>query len=277
MAQPQSRAAGEKVALITGASAGIGLAAGVALIRAGYRVFGTSRQAAPHEVRQGIHMLGCDVTDDKSVKQVIKDVVRLAGRIDLLVNNAGRSLIGAAEESSIAQAQALFDINVFGILRTTGEVLPIMRKQGQGRIINISSVAGFLPGPYTALYNATKHAVEGYSESLDHELRTFGIRVALVEPVFTRTALEDNGDKPDRILSVYDKGRSAAISTWRNGIAAGDPVEAVADKVVQAATDKEPSIRYTPGKVAGRLRLMRRFIPEKTFEKSFRKQMGVAD
>ncbi|MBR1326009.1 oxidoreductase [Bradyrhizobium ottawaense] len=270
MAQAQSRAA-EKVALITGASGGIGLAAGVALLRAGYRVFGTSRQAAPNEVRQGIHMLRCDVTDDVSVKQLIKDVVGLAGRIDVLVNNAGRSLIGAAEESSLDQARSLFDINVFGIFRTTTEVLPIMRKQGQGRIINISSVAGFLPGPYTALYNATKHAVEGYSESLDHELRTFGIRVSLVEPVFTRTALEE------RILSVYDKGRAAMNATWRNGIAAGDPVEAVADKVVQAATEKQPSIRYTPGKVAGRLRLMRRFVPEKTFEKSFRKQMGVTD
>ena len=164
MAQAQSRAAAEKVALITGASGGIGLAAGVALIRAGYRVFGTSRQAAPNEVRQGIHMLRCDVTDDESVKQLIKDVIGLAGRIDALVNNAGRSLIGAAEESSLDQARSLFDINVFGILRTTTEVLPIMRRQGQGRIINISSVAGFLPGPYTALYNATKHAVEGYSE-----------------------------------------------------------------------------------------------------------------
>lgn len=277
MAQGQSRAAGEKIALITGASGGIGLAAGVALIRAGYRVFGTSRNAAPNELRQGIHMLACDVTDDESVKQVVRQVIELAGRIDVLVNNAGRSLIGAAEESSIAQAQSLFDINVYGILRTTKEVLPIMRKQGKGRIINISSVAGFLPGPYTALYNATKHAVEGYSESLDHELRTFGIRVSLVEPVFTRTALGDHGDKPDQVLSVYDKGRAAANATWRNGIANGDPVEAVAEKVVKAATDKEPSMRYTPGKMAGRLRLMRRFVPEKAFDKSFRKQMGVAD
>ena len=277
MARNGSNAATGKIALITGASGGIGQAAGVALIRAGYRVFGTSRQAVPGELRKGIHMLRCDVTDDESVKLVIKEVVALAGRIDVLVNNAGRSLIGAAEESSLAQAQGLFDINVFGIIRMTNDVLPIMRKQGNGRIVNISSVAGFLPGPYTALYNATKHAVEGYSDSLDHELRTFGIRVSLVEPVFTRTALEENGDKPDRILSVYDKGRAAMNATWRNGIAAGDPVEAVADKVVQAATEKEPSIRYTPGKTAGRLRLMRRFVPEKMFEKSFRKQMGVAD
>ena len=236
MAQAQSRAAGEKVALITGASGGIGLAAGLALIRAGYRVFGTSRQAAPDEVRQGIHMLRCDVTDDESSRATDQGRRRACRSDRRARDNAGRSLIGAAEESSLDQAQSLFDINVFGILRTTTEVLPIMRKQGQGRIINISSVAGFLPGPYTALYNATKHAVEGYSESLDHELRTFGIRVSLVEPVFTRTALEENGDKPDRILSVYDKGRTAMNATWRNGIAAGDPVEAVAYKVVQAAT-----------------------------------------
>ncbi len=276
MARNESQA-GQKVALVTGATGGIGLAASLALVRAGFRVFGTSRRATPGEVRQGIDMLACDVTDDASVQAAIATVLAQAGRLDVLVNNAGRSLIGAAEESSVAQAQALFDINVFGIIRTTRAVLPIMRRQGSGRIVNISSVAGFLPGPYTALYNATKHAVEGYSESLDHELRTLGIRVALVEPAFTRTALEENGDTPDSILSVYDAGRAAANATWRNGIANGDPVEAVADKVVLAATAAEPDVRYTPGKTSGRLRMMRRFVPEKMFAKSFRKQMGVID
>ena len=201
MAHAQSRAVGEKVALITGASGGIGLAAGLALIRAGYRVFGTSRQAAPDEVRQGIHMLRCDVTDDQSVKQLIKDVVGLAGRIDVLVNNAGRSLIGAAEESSLDQARSLFDINVFGILRTTTEVLPIMRKQGRGRIINISSVAGFLRTLYSALAPPSTP-----SKAIPNRSITNCEHSAFVshwsEPVFTRTALEENGDKPDRILSV---------------------------------------------------------------------------
>ena len=107
-------------------------------------------------------------------------------------------------------------------------------------------MAGFLPGPYTALYNATKHAVEGYSDLLDHELRTFGIRVSLVEWVFTRTALEENGDKPDRILSVYDKGRVAMNASWRNGTAAGDPVEAVANKAVQAATKRSRAFGTRP-------------------------------
>jgi short-subunit dehydrogenase len=169
------------VALVTGASAGIGKAAAQALVRAGYRVFGTSRRPATN-VTPGITMLVCDVTSDESVEQLVKDVVGRAGGIDLLVNNAGRSLIGGAEESSIVQAQDLFDVNVFGMIRLTNAVLPAMRSQGRGRIVNMSSVAGFLPGPYTALYNSTKHAVEGYSESLDHELRAFGIRVALVDP-----------------------------------------------------------------------------------------------
>lgn len=275
MTNTRQQAALERVALVTGAAGGIGLAAGAALIRQGFRVFGTSRRASPGTVHQGITMLPCDVTDDASVAQAVAEVIRLAGRIDVLVNNAGRSLIGAAEESSLAQAQSLFDINLFGIVRTTNAVLPIMRAQGSGRIVNVSSVAGFLPGPYTALYSATKHAVEGYSESLDHELLSFGIRVALVEPAFTRTALEDNADKPDQTLSVYDKGRRAMIATWQTGIAAGDPVEAVADTVVAAATDRQPNARYTPGKTAGRLRLMRRYVPEKAFAKSFRKQMGV--
>src|SRR4029079_12268277 len=120
------------------------------------------------------------------------EVLAKAGRIDLLVNNAGVGLPGGAEESSIAQAQTLFDVNVFGVLRVTNPVLPTMRRQGKGRIINLSSLLGLIPSPYNALYASTKHAIEGYSESLNHELRTFGIRVALVEPGFTRTAFEEN-------------------------------------------------------------------------------------
>lgn len=264
------------VALVTGAAAGIGKAAAQALVKAGYQVFGTSRRAMSTST-PGVTMLVCDVTNDESVKQVVSDVVARAGRIDVLVNNAGQSLIGAAEESSIGQAKALFEVNVFGVIRMATEVLPIMRSQKKGRIINISSVAGFLPGAYTALYNATKHAVEGYSESLDHEVRTLGIRVLLVEPAFTRTALEENGMQPDRISPVYNAGRTAMNARWRAGIAQGDPVEAVADAVLKAATDKECclKLRYNPGKTSGQLRMMRRYVPEKAFAKSFRKEMGL--
>ena len=169
------------VALVTGASTGIGRVTAKALQEAGFRVFGTSRRAAA-ERADGVNMLTCDVTDDASVAKLVDEVLTKAGRIDLLVNNAGIGLLGGAEESSIAQAQALFDVNVFGVLRMTNAVLPAMRRQGKGRIINMSSILGLIPAPYNALYASTKHALEGYSESLDHELRTFGIRVVLVEP-----------------------------------------------------------------------------------------------
>src|SRR5260370_25705747 len=138
-------------------------------------------------------MLRLDVTSDDSVAAVVREVMRLSGRIDLLVNNAGFSVAPAgAEESSIEQARSIFDTNFFWTVRMTRAVVPHMRRQGGGRIINIGSVLGFLPAPYMALYAATKHALEGYSESLDHELRTRGIRVSVVEPAYTQTQFDTN-------------------------------------------------------------------------------------
>src|SRR3954447_8478295 len=180
------------VALVTGASAGIGEAAAHALVGAGFTVYGTSRKAAAGEQRDGVVLLPLDVTDDGSVAGVVREVLERSGRIDVLVNNAGRGIAGAAEESSIEQARALFDTNVFGSIRMIRAVLPQMREQGSGRIINVSSVLGFLPAPFGALYAATKHAIEGYSESLDHEVREHGVRVLLVEPAYTRTSFDAN-------------------------------------------------------------------------------------
>src|ERR1700737_1458081 len=174
------------VALVTGASSGIGLATARALLRNGYLVFGTSRKPMA-DTSDGVTMLVCDVTDDRSVQKVVDEVVSHAGRIDLLVNNAGIGLLGGAEESSAVQAKALFDVNVFGVVRLTNAILPVMRRQRSGRIINMSSILGLIPAPFNALYASTKHAIEGYSESLDHEVRTQGIRVVLVEPGVTRT------------------------------------------------------------------------------------------
>src|SRR5438067_2008507 len=196
------------VAIVTGASSGIGLATANTLSSAGFRVFGTSRRAVP-EKSDGITMLTCDVTDDASVSKLVDEVLTETGRIDVLVNNAGIGLLGGAEESSTAQAQALFDVNVFGVIRMTNAVLPAMRRQRNGRIVNLSSVLGLIPAPYSALYASTKHALEGYSESLDHELRSFGIRVVLVEPAYTRTAFEENIVKPDQLLGIYDSARAS--------------------------------------------------------------------
>jgi NAD(P)-dependent dehydrogenase (short-subunit alcohol dehydrogenase family) len=156
------------IALITGASSGIGEATAHRLAAAGYKVYGTSRRGAPTGQRP-YAMLALDVTSDESVAAAVSEVMRLEGRIDLLVNNAGFGVAPAgAEESSIEQAKAIFETNLFGLIRMTRAVVPHMRRQGHGRILNIGSVLGFLPMPYGALYAATKHAVEGYSESLDH-------------------------------------------------------------------------------------------------------------
>lgn len=174
-----------KIALVTGASSGIGLATAERLARAGHTVYGTSRRGRG-PAAQPFEMLALDVTDDASVQTAVQTVIEREGRVDLLVNNAGFGVAPAgAEESSLEQAQAIFDTNFFGVVRMTRAVLPYMRRQASGRIINIGSVLGFLPMPYGALYAATKHAIEGYSESLDHELRTLGIRVTVIEPAYT--------------------------------------------------------------------------------------------
>jgi short-subunit dehydrogenase len=262
------------VALVTGASSGIGHATAKALQNAGYRVYGTSRRMVT-ERSDGITMLTCDVTNDASVAKLVEDVLTDAGRIDLLVNNAGMGLFGGAEESSVAQAQALFNVNVFGVLRVTNAVLPIMRRQGGGRIVNLSSVQGFIPAPYFALYASTKHAVEGYSESLDHELRSFGIRVVLVEPAYTRTSFEENLAKPDQLLGIYDAARAGMTVAVRNAMEKGDTPEVVAQAVLAAATDSAPKRRYAAGKLARQVNLLRRFVPAAAFDKSLRKQLGL--
>ncbi|MGK6314624.1 oxidoreductase [Neorhizobium sp. DT-125] len=262
------------VALVTGASTGIGHATAKALQNAGFRVFGTSRRAAG-ERSDGVTMLACDVTDDASVAKLVDDVLAEAGRIDLLVNNAGVGLLGGAEESSMAQAQALFDVNVFGVLRVTNAVLPAMRRQGKGRIVNLSSVLGLIPAPYSALYASTKHAIEGYSESLDHELRPFGIRVVLVEPAYTRTPFEENLAKPDQLLDIYDSARVGMNEVLRKAIETGDAPEIVAGTVLKAATASAPRRRYAAGKMARQVSFLRRFVPESAFDKSLRKQSGL--
>ncbi|MDX3929861.1 MAG: oxidoreductase [Shinella sp.] len=262
------------LALVTGASSGIGRATAKALQNVGFRVFGTSRRTAPGG-SDGITMLACDVTDDVSVAKLVEDVLAEAGRIDLLVNNAGIGLFGGAEESSMDQAQALFDVNVFGVLRVTNAVLPIMRRQGKGRIVNLSSVQGFIPAPYFALYASTKHAVEGYSESLDHELRPFGIRVVLVEPAYTRTSFEENLAKPDQLLDIYDAARAGMSVVVRKAMEKGDTPEAVAETVLKAATASAPRKRYAAGKMARQVSFLRRFVPESAFDKSLRKQNGL--
>ena len=196
-------------------------------------------------------MLTLDVTSDRSVEAAVSEVMRRAGRIDVLVNNAGFGVAPAgAEESSIEQAQSIFDTNFFGIVRMTRAVVPQMRQQGHGRIINIGSVLGFLPMPYGALYAATKHAIEGYSESLDHELRTRGIRVSVIEPAYTKTPFDANFLEPDATLDEYREVRAAVSQRVKEVMATAEQPRVVADVVLRAASAARPKVRYTAGGLA---------------------------
>ncbi len=214
----------QPVAIVTGAGGGIGEATARALHAAGYRVFGTYRRA-PATKLSGVEYLTCDVTSDEAVQNAVGQVLAKAGRIDLLINNAGVGLVAGAEESSVEQAKSLFDVNLFGVFRMTKAVLPLMRRQGSGRIVNISSVLGLIPAPFMALYAASKHALEGYSESLDHEIRGSGVRVVLVEPYYTRTSFDGNVYQADQQLDAYQSARTNAEGVVRDEMKAADTPE----------------------------------------------------
>lgn len=264
-----------KVALVTGASSGIGEATADRLAKAGYKVYGTSRRGSNGGVRP-FDMLALDVTSDESVAAVVAEVIRLHGRIDLLVNNAGFGVAPAgAEESSIEQAQAIFNTNFFGLIRMTREVVPHMRRQGSGRILNMGSVLGFLPMPYGALYAATKHAVEGYSESLDHELRTRGIRVSVIEPAYTKTGFDANLLEADARLGEYEAVRAALDKTLKTVMASAESPDVVAETVLKAANAARPKMRYPAGRLASRLKLLRRFAPAGMLDMGIRKDLRL--
>lgn len=263
------------IALVTGASSGIGAATAERLANAGYKVYGTSRRGA-RTGQRSFEMLALDVTSDASVEAAVNHLMKLEGRIDLLVNNAGFGVAPAgAEESSLDQARAIFDTNFFGIVRMTRAVVPHMRRQGSGRIINIGSVLGLVPHPYGALYAASKHAVEGYSESLDHELRTRGIRVSVIEPAYTKTQFDANLLEPDAKLDEYREIRLSLSKTLTKMMASADQPSVVADVVLTAASATQPKLRYTAGATAARIRLLRRFAPAGLVDAGIRKGLNL--
>jgi len=263
------------VAIVTGASSGIGQATAELLANSGYKVYGTSRKEVP-PAQRSYKMITLDVNSEASIEAAIKEVVNIEGRIDLVVNNAGFGVTpGGAEESSMEQTKMIFDTNFFGIVRMTRAVVPYMRKQGKGRIINIGSILGLIPAPYMATYAATKHAVEGYSESLDHELRTRGIRVSVVEPGYTNTHFEANTLEVDAKIDEYNIARKALAKLMKLAIAAGDDPKVVANVVLKAANAKHPRLRYAAGKLACRLSLLRRFAPAALVDIGIRQELKL--
>jgi NAD(P)-dependent dehydrogenase (short-subunit alcohol dehydrogenase family) len=263
------------VVVVTGVSSGIGRAAAEKFAERGCRVFGTVRNIGKASPLPGVELVEMDVCDAASVQGGIQYIIDRTGRIDTLVNNAGTTLIGAVEETTTAEAAFLFDTNVLSILRTARAVLPHMRAQRGGRIVNVSSVLGFLPAPYMGLYSASKHAVEGLTETLDHEVRQFGIRATLVEPSFTKTNLDLNAPRTSSKIADYDRERDLASGAVANRVKGAPEPDGVANTIVEAALGAW-RMRRTPAGQASLLSKLRRFMPAGPVDAGLRKTFGLA-
>src|SRR2546421_8233773 len=256
--------------LVTGASSGIGQATARLLAEHGFSVFGTARK--PDFVKaHGFTMLALDVRSDESVRACVEQVVGKAGRLDVLVNNAGYSITGAAEETSVEEAKAQLETNFFGVVRMVNAVLPAMRAARAGKIINISSLAGNTAIPFSAFYSASKFAVEGYSEALWHEVRPFGISVSLVEPGFVNTPIGEASPVAARALPEYETTRKRMLAKFGRALEAGIPPEQVARRVLQIVEDPNPRLRYRVGAQATWLPRLRNIVPWKGYAAGGRK------
>jgi NAD(P)-dependent dehydrogenase (short-subunit alcohol dehydrogenase family) len=263
-----------KVVLITGAASGIGDATARTLASSGYRVFGGVRRPDSANSVPGVEYLQMDVRDENSVTSAVKSVLERAGRIDILINNAGVSLVGPVEATSDVEAAALFDVNVFGVLRVTRSVLPSMRAQGSGLVINVSSVLGFLPAPFMGIYASSKHALEGLSESLDHEVRALGIRVVLVEPSFTQTKLDTNAKRTQLIIEDYAPALARSVDTVQQQVSNAPHPQEVAKKILSVINGKHRLRQPADGR-AKLLSVLRRFAPLAQVDKSLRRAFGL--
>lgn len=236
-----------KTILITGASAGIGRRTAAMLAGAGHRVFGTSRHPIQPTL-DGFTLLPLDVTSDESVTDCVSQVLAQAGRIDVLINNAGIEMLGALEETSIEEAKSLFETNFFGVMRMTTAVLPGMRARRSGTIINISSLAGHIAAPFQGIYSATKHALEGYTETLWFEVEPLGIHVALIEPNFYKSEISQRKTLTARSIPDYAAPKAAMIAVWERSIEEGADPEPVARRILDIVEGRAHGLRHRLGR-----------------------------
>jgi short-subunit dehydrogenase len=259
------------VALVTGASSGIGFATAELLAKRGFKTFGTSRDLDLNKGPEGVRMLRLDVTSDEGVRATMTEITRQANHIDILVNNAGFGLFGAVEETSLDEAKRQFETNFWGVVRVTDHVLAEMRARRSGRIINISSVLGFMAIPFHAYYVAAKHALEGFSEALNLELKPFGVHVILVEPAYTRSLYFDHRQETKTRMQAYATERVRVVSMMAERIRKGSPPEGVAEVVLKAATAPAPGVRYTAGFGGIILKVGYNLLPTSVFDGMVRK------
>ena len=266
-----------KIILITGASSGIGEETVKRLMTAGYTVYAGARRLSRMQslADAGAHLLALDLTDDASMTAAVNTVMQEAGRIDVLINNAGYGSYGALEDVPLEEARRQFEVNIFGLARLTQLVLPAMRAQRSGRIVNISSIGGKFGEPFGCWYHATKFAVEGLSDSLRMELHPFGIDVVVIQPGATHTEwakiahdslIKSSGDGP------YGKAASAHAKMMEVGHQGSIPAppSVVAKTIVQAVQSRNPKTRYATGGLAGTMLFMRRVLSDRAFDAMFR-------
>ena len=266
----------KKIVLITGASSGIGKSTSLKLIDNGYVVYGTARRVENMiEIsKKGVKTLFMDVTNDKSMRECVDKIIEEQGQIDVLINNAGYGSFGSLEDVSIEEARNQFEVNVFGLARLTQLVLPYMRKQRSGKIINVSSVVGKLSLPFSGWYCATKHALEALSDSLRLEVKEFGIKIIVIEPGAIKTKFGD---------VAYEKLKQSSINTpYKNKVAKllemikstkGSPVEVVSNTIVKALKSKNPSARYPTGGNSGLFLGIKRLMPDRIMDYTLEKRM----
>jgi NAD(P)-dependent dehydrogenase (short-subunit alcohol dehydrogenase family) len=252
------------VALVTGASSGFGQLTATLLSARGFRVFGTSRKRVPSG--NGVEMLELDVTSSSSVAACVDTVLARAGRIDVLVNNAGEAHASLVEETPLDIAMRVFDTNFWGVVRMTSAVLPSMRAQHSGRIINVGSLAGLVGVPGQGFYSASKHALEGYTEALHGELQPLNIRVVLIEPGFFRTGLHRSMSHAVNRIADYDDVRPVLESALADAITHGaDPVIVGATIAAHAAGRRRRKLRYRVGVDATWVPRLKQWLPETWF------------
>jgi NAD(P)-dependent dehydrogenase (short-subunit alcohol dehydrogenase family) len=262
-----------RVAVVTGASSGIGEAIARELTAAGFRVFGASRRV-PARTDTGIEHVTMDVCDDASVRDGLATILRETGGIDVLVNNAGYLCAGAIEEISLPDARAQFETNYFGTVRTSLAVLPSMRERRRGHIIIISSLAGLVPVPFWGHYNASKFAVEGLMETLRHEVRPFGIQVALVEPGNIKTSFYAR--PPAEGMDAYAGARGRAYGAMGVYERKAPGPDVVASKVVAIANDAHPKLRNKITKEAKQFTALKWMLPSGAFAAGIRRGFKLA-
>ncbi|GAB3806522.1 oxidoreductase [Spirosoma humi] len=268
-----------KTVLVTGASSGIGKATAIYLAQNGYNVYGAARRVDKLQALQsyGVHAIEMDVTDDESILKGMNKIVSQAGRIDILVNSAGLGSYGALEDVPMAEARNQVEINLFGVARLIQLVLPSMRKNGYGKIVNISSVGGKVGLPMGSWYHASKFAIEGLSDALRNEVKPFGIDVIVIEPGGTKSEMIEIGGQDLMRVSghtVYNKLAAALKKTYETmEKTAVEPVE-IAKLIQKSIEQKKPKARYVGGAMAKPMMMLKWLLSDQLFDKMLMTQLS---